>query len=184
MVYTYIVSQLLSNEDKLNLLQVFKEIDTDNNGVISVEELKKGLEILGKESPEKVRNIMKIVDINSSGTIDYTEFLVAGINMDETLTKKHLERAFSYFDIDHSGFITFEEIQEFLVDDTDEVIKIFKEIDENGDGEISQEEFVNLLMNRVTEKKLARKSEKKVKSLSQTVRPVKPGTFIARKPVS
>ena len=34
----------------------------------------------------------------------------------EDLTAKHFEQAFSYFDIDHSGEITYDEIAAFLED--------------------------------------------------------------------
>lgn len=39
MVYTYIASQLYSNKDKEKLLQYFREIDKDGDGVIGKEEL-------------------------------------------------------------------------------------------------------------------------------------------------
>lgn len=38
-VYTYIASQLYSNEDKSHLLKIFKSIDTDGDGVIQKDEL-------------------------------------------------------------------------------------------------------------------------------------------------
>lgn len=59
---------------------------------------------------------MRVIDTNGSGHIDYTEFLVAGINPKKFLTEQHFEQAFQYFDIDHSGAITFEEIAHFLED--------------------------------------------------------------------
>jgi Ca2+-binding EF-hand superfamily protein len=52
-----------------------------------------------------------------------------------------LESAFSYFDTDHSGFITIDEIKQFLTDgqDTNESIKqLFDQVDVNGDGNISK----------------------------------------------
>jgi hypothetical protein len=35
-VYTYCISQLVSNEEKLGLEDVFKKIDTDFDGIISL----------------------------------------------------------------------------------------------------------------------------------------------------
>ena len=37
MVYTYIVSQLLTSTEKEDLLEYFQEIDKNKNGVIEVE---------------------------------------------------------------------------------------------------------------------------------------------------
>jgi calcium-dependent protein kinase len=61
-----------------------------------------------------VERILEIIDTNGSGRIDFTEFLVAASNEEQLLKKKQLESAFSYLDTDHSGYITFEEIQAFL----------------------------------------------------------------------
>ncbi len=50
----------------------------------------------------------------------------------EKLTSSHFEQAFSYFDIDHSGTITYDEIAAFLEDkenSQEEIRKIFKEVD-------------------------------------------------------
>ena len=57
---------------------------------------------------------MKIIDTNNSGEIDYTEFLVAGLSNQNFMKTDHFEKAFKYFDIDHSGTITYEEVVEFL----------------------------------------------------------------------
>ena len=59
---------------------------------------------------------MRIIDTNGSGHIDYTQFLVAALDPSKALTEIHFEQAFQYFDIDHSGVITFEEIAHFLED--------------------------------------------------------------------
>jgi calcium-dependent protein kinase len=62
---------------------------------------------------------------------------------------KLLENAFSYFDIDHSGYITIEEIKQFLndsADTTESIRKLFMQVDVNGDGRISRDEFVELLL--------------------------------------
>lgn len=63
-----------------------------------------------------IDKILKIVDTNGSGLIDFTEFLVAASNEEELLQKQRLENAFSYLDTDHSGYITAEEIKPFLDD--------------------------------------------------------------------
>ncbi len=43
-----------------------------------------------------------------------TEFIVAGLKSKTFFTKEHFEQAFTYFDIDHSGVISYEEIAFFL----------------------------------------------------------------------
>lgn len=95
------------------------------------------------------------------GYIDLTEFIVAGMKMQGKMTQDHFQKAFEYFDIDHSGNITYEEIAFFLEDEENSVqaLKaIFKQIDENNDGSISKAEFVKLLMR---ETKINQETEKK-----------------------
>ena len=62
------------------------------------------------------------------------------------MNKRILEQAFAYFDIDNSDTITFKEVSQFLDEDDEYVERIFREIDENGDGVINREEFINLIL--------------------------------------
>ena len=95
---------------------MFKELDKNNDGVIESSELFVALKEKKDISEDRVKFLMRIIDTNDSGHIDYTEFLVAAINPKKCLTVHHFEQAFQYFDIDHSGEITFEEIAHFLED--------------------------------------------------------------------
>lgn len=54
------------------------------------------------------------VDIDQSGFIDYTEFLVASANQKSLLSDARLKAAFKMFDKDGSGKITPEEIRAVL----------------------------------------------------------------------
>jgi len=81
--------------------------------------------------------LVNVIDTNCSGEIEYTEFLVAGLSSDEFMKREHFEKAFAYFDIDHSGTITYEEVVEFLENyeqSEEEIEKMFKDVDSNGDG--------------------------------------------------
>ena len=51
---------------------------------------------------------MRMIDTNDSGYIDLTEFIVAGLKIKDFFTEKHFEQAFMYFDIDHSGEISYD----------------------------------------------------------------------------
>jgi Ca2+-binding EF-hand superfamily protein len=67
-------------QSKTKLKVVFKRLDENNDGKISVDELKIGLESMNLclDSPlshEQVANLHKMIDINGDGFIDYNEFL-------------------------------------------------------------------------------------------------------------
>ncbi len=89
------------------------------------------------------------VDIDKSGFIDYSEFVVASMNEKNLLTNEKLKAAFKMFDKDGSGFISSDEIKQVLGFGKslpeEEVNKIIAEIDENQDGEISFEEFAKMM---------------------------------------
>ena len=55
--------------------------------------------------------------------------MVAAIDFEKKVNKKHFEQAFAYFDIDNSGEITFEEVSQFLDDGSDNIKKLFLMVD-------------------------------------------------------
>jgi calcium-dependent protein kinase len=92
---------------------------------------------------------MKTVDLDGNGSIDYNEFLTATITREKILSQKNLELAFQAFDKDGSGKISTDEIMQIFnntdVKDKSVFEKMIKEADENGDMEISLEEFKTLM---------------------------------------
>jgi Ca2+-binding EF-hand superfamily protein len=90
--------------------------------------------------------------VNGNGTVDYSEFLAANLQLNELLTNEKLQAAFNLFDIDQNGKITIEEIKSLLgggatesfigSDPNNDVWRsLMYEGDENDDGEITFEEF-------------------------------------------
>lgn len=126
-------------------------MDTNNDGKLSKEELLVGYEhIFGPgEAEEQVEKIMKMVDADGSGEIDYSEWVVATINKSRLLSDEKLEQAFNLFDKDNGGTISSEEVKEVLGigKNIDEKVwnAIILEVDANGDGEISFEEFKTMM---------------------------------------
>jgi calcium-dependent protein kinase len=92
---------------------------------------------------------MKSVDLDGNGSIDYNEFLTATINREKIMSQKNLELAFQAFDKDGSGKISTDEIMQIFnnteLKDKAVFDKMINEADENGDGEISYEEFKDLM---------------------------------------
>lgn len=46
---------------------------------------------------------MSKIDLDSSGLISYTEFIVAASNLQDVLTSSNIEQTFDFIDTDHSG---------------------------------------------------------------------------------
>jgi calcium-dependent protein kinase len=92
--------------------------------------------------------ILKKIDSNGSGTVDYSEFIMACSNVNDILTNENLLAAFKVFDADNSNSITFKEIISVLglsyeknQSEIEEFKRILEDIDLDGNGEISFEEF-------------------------------------------
>lgn len=86
------------------------------------------------------------LDTDKSGKIDYTEFIHLTIEKKKYLQKENLELTFKIMDVDGNGKLTIEELRKAFEAGsnarTDKFWKKFiKEIDKDGDSQISLEEF-------------------------------------------
>ena len=148
----YIVHNLLDNDKEVvTLKEIFKKFDLDNDGRLTKLELFKGLcQSMTKEEAEKeTERVMEIIDADGNGSIEFEEFIRAGIDKKKILTKENLLTVFRVFDIDKSGKISPSEIKNILdrEGNFDEEVwnQLIKEIDLNGDGEISFSEFQKMM---------------------------------------
>ena len=87
-------------------------LDINNNGSLSLDEIKKGLE--GKENEEALLQMMQAVDTGGSGEINYTEFLAATIDSSIFMRDDYLKTAFMMFDKGKTGKIDNQEIKTLL----------------------------------------------------------------------
>ena len=148
---TYIVNHLVSKKDKNELIELFQQFDKNGDGVLSKDEILAGYrEILGDEDAEKeAKRIMEEVDLDKNGTIDYNEFIIASLSRQKLVNQEKLEATFKIFDKDGSGSISAEEIRTVLnvsTKDSRSIDKMIKEVDVNGDGEISLLEFKEMML--------------------------------------
>ena len=148
---SFIVNQLITKEERTELMKQFTEWDKNGDGVLSKEEILEGYRnAYGSADPDEVDNMIKSVDLDGNGVIDYNEFLNCTMNRDKILSKKNLEFAFKAFDKDNSGAISIDEIMLIFKKSNNNVdMKVFenmiKEADVNGDGEIEFDEFKEIM---------------------------------------
>ncbi|KAG9139289.1 hypothetical protein Leryth_011292 [Lithospermum erythrorhizon] len=145
-----VIAGCLSEEEIMGLKQMFKGMDADNSGTITLEELKHGLSKQGtKLSEYEVKQLMEAADADGNGTIDYEEFITATMHLNRMDKEEHLYTAFQYFDKDKSGYITIEELEqalrEFGMNDERDISQIISEVDSDHDGRINYDEFVAMM---------------------------------------
>ncbi|TQD90961.1 hypothetical protein C1H46_023482 [Malus baccata] len=145
-----VIAENLSEEEIHGLKAMFTNLDTDNSGTITYDELKSGLARLGSKLTEaEVKQLMEAADVDGSGSIDYIEFITATMHRHRLERDEHLYKAFQYFDKDNSGFITRDELEsamkEYGMGDEATIREIISEVDTDNDGRINYEEFSTMM---------------------------------------
>ena len=92
--------KLVENEEIAFLKEQFMKIDSDKSGMLDVNEIKVAvLNSKIKMSEKDVHRLIQNIDNNSNVKIDYTEFLVATIDLKNIVTDELLASLFSCFDV-------------------------------------------------------------------------------------
>jgi len=73
-------------------------------------------------------------DVDKNGTLDYGEFVTVSVHVRKIGNDEHIEKAFTYFDRNKSGYIEIEELREALSDelegnDEDIIDGIIRDVD-------------------------------------------------------
>ena len=148
MIIKYLINTM-NGEEEINIYKnAFYALNFNHNGWIEPSELKKGYELTNIDiTDEEIEYLYSIIVENSKEGIDYTEFLMAGIDKKELFTQEKIEKAFNYFDINKSGYIEYEDLKEAL-------LKMGKECTEsNGINSIIHDAIKNLKSNEEEDSK-------------------------------
>jgi len=145
----------LKKEELEGLRQLFIEMDTDQSGMITIEELRIGLDHHGAHmANSEVAALMDTLDMAGTHTLTYEEFLATTIQMHKLESEENLHQAFHDFDEDGSGSITEEELATKLVAmgvkaTKQEIHDMIAEVDTDHNGCIDYNEFVSLMCPRL-----------------------------------
>lgn len=142
----------LTEEQRQEIKEAFDLFDTDGSGKIDAKELKVAMRALGFEpKKEEIRKMISEVDRNGSGTIEYQDFLdLMTFKMGERDPLEEMRKAFRLFLDDDSDRICLrhlkrvaKELGETMTED--ELQEMIDEADRDGDGEISEEDFIRIM---------------------------------------
>ncbi|CAG9329261.1 unnamed protein product [Blepharisma stoltei] len=148
-IYQYIVSQFSNQCEEKAYIELFRKLDKDHNGILSREELISGCRALGVCEESNVEEILDRIDMNRSGSIDYSEFVAAVINWNSETQIKKLEQVFQLYDADGNGTLSLHEMKKAIPGIPNaQWKKFFKEADINGDGMISTYEFKEYVLKK------------------------------------
>jgi calcium-dependent protein kinase len=161
-ILNYSVRYCTKLKEEQELRYIFSSFDFDGDGRLTKEELRKALLYVKGEDDIKViptnkyTVMLKEIDLDNNGYIEYEEFLTACCNREELLCNKNLITAFNLFDKDKDGYIDMFELRQVLnnenvgICNNDNVyFEMIKEFDINKDGKVSFEEFHHIMKRMV-----------------------------------
>ncbi|KAK4747299.1 hypothetical protein SAY87_026336 [Trapa incisa] len=168
-----VIAEHLSIQEIEVIRDMFALMDTDNDGKVTYDELKAGLQKVGSQLAEpEIKMLMEVADVDGNGVLDYGEFVAVTIHLQRMENDEHFRRAFMFFDKDDSRYIELPELQDALADESGEadsnvVTEIMREVDTDKDGRISYDEFVAMMKTGTDWRKASRQySRERFKSMS------------------
>lgn len=147
------MSDELTEAQKEEFREVFGLFDKDGDGTISTKELGTVMRTLGQNPTDaEIEIIIKEVDINGDGDIDFEEFCGLMVKkMKESEPEEELVEVFKIFDKDGNGRIdiydlatVFKELGERISEE--DLKEMIDEHDLDGDKSFNFEEFVRMMM--------------------------------------
>ncbi|KAH7278630.1 hypothetical protein KP509_38G049700 [Ceratopteris richardii] len=142
-----------TDEQRQEIREAFDLFDTDNSGTIDAKELQVAMSALGfMATDEEVLQMIEDIDKDKNGFIDYDEFLqMMTEKMGERDSRGEIRNTYKLFVRESNGKITFErlkslanELNEKFTDD--ELWEMIQVADQNGDDEVDENEFVEVMM--------------------------------------
>ncbi|KHJ97775.1 EF hand [Oesophagostomum dentatum] len=133
--------------------QLFNMFDTDGSGAIGNDELKQAMLSIGIHANEaEIDNVIKEVDADGNGEIDFEEFCACmkkSQNIIKSTNEELIRECFDIFDQDHNGIITeseFKYIAKEFGDFTEELAeRVFRELDVSANGHLSADQFATIV---------------------------------------
>jgi Ca2+-binding EF-hand superfamily protein len=158
----FIASQLLLKQEKEEIDEVFRVLDSNCDGKLTKDEVKTGyFDFYGRHlTDEEVDKMFQQINYAGTGAISYSEFVVAAMFEKNLLDNSKLQAAFAMFDSDGDGMISvdnFKSVLSFFREETDGdenvddyiLEKVIKEVDTDGDDKISYHEFQKMMFKTI-----------------------------------
>jgi len=154
-----VIAHKSSSDEIVELRKAFDAYDTTNNGVISLTEFKAAMTKDNELGFEDIEDIFDTLDTGKDGQIYYTEFIAATLEAQGRIVEETIVDAFDRIDSDDTGYISVQNLRDFLGNTFTEqkITQLMAEGDLDGSGRITLDEFLTSFHNTREEKRISRR---------------------------
>lgn len=150
-VLAFIVHNLPENEPIRDVLKIFRQFNTSDNGKLTKEELRIGLGLYMDTTivNRRINDLFLMLDSANNGYLEFEEFLRACLDKQQLFTDDILTYAFNFIDKDNTNKITVDKIKECFQQDnaSKDVFKhLFSEVHKDNKGAIDFNEFKGVML--------------------------------------
>ena len=116
-LYFYTSNILMTKQETRKLTKIFQELDEDNDGMLSFNELLLAFIKTGRTAERSIqltRKLMIQLDLDMDQGIEYQQFLVTCCNKEKLLSNTALKTSFDMWDVQSKGSINLNDIKTVL----------------------------------------------------------------------
>eukprot|EP00924_Labyrinthula_sp_SR-Ha-C_P000960 maker-scaffold_7-snap-gene-9.5-mRNA-1 protein AED:0.28 eAED:0.28 QI:100/1/1/1/1/1/2/149/494 len=150
LIHAFMMKKFLNKEELLKLETTFRSFDKNENGTLSLSELKGFLkQYLGPFFDGNEAEILfNQLDADGSGNIDFEEFVVGATGDRNLINTESMEVVFDFLDTDKSGDIDADEIKAMFRNSdgllTQDIEELLKDVSGTGENRISKTDFIGM----------------------------------------
>jgi calcium-dependent protein kinase len=139
-----------TNDDIANLKKVFKEIDVNKDGTITLQELDdclKNAQFLPHLTSD-LRNLRNELSLSGEDSLNWRDFIALMMDKNLVMKEDNLRMVFEHFKKSDPDYILASDIIE-LVGSEKKAMEIMKQVDDNSDGKIDFNEFKKMMEDQI-----------------------------------
>ena len=150
-IAVFLCVNFITTEEENTLKTVFRYLDKDGKGIISLEMMKKSLEEIGIEiSDEELQKVFDQIDENGSSFIEYQEFIRNTCDIKKLMSEQNLKNVFNTIS-SNNNTMTGQDIKNFIFHDAivrEETLKeYFDSFGMKFEDSIVFDDFYNMIRN-------------------------------------
>jgi len=143
------IASKLTNAEVGSLGDIFRQLDKNGDGQLTLEELNSALESgnCPKVVVNELRELRDDLKLGGEDSINWKEFLAATVDQNVMMQDEKIRAAFDHFKQSSSEFLQISDLVGFF-GGADKAKEILGDIDGDGDGKISYEEFHDMMVKK------------------------------------